>query len=55
MEVTPIPGTLVLAPVAPVKRAAPVRRGVKTARADEPDRPIPEPAPGTGELVDLYV
>jgi len=56
MEVTPIPGTLMLTPVAPVKRVGQVRKREKTAaRPDEPDRPIPEPEPGTGELVDLYV
>ncbi len=55
MEITPIPGTLMLAPVAPAKRIAQVRKGENRARPGDPDKPIPEPAPGTGELIDLYV
>lgn len=55
MEIMPIPGTLLLAPIAPLKRVAQVWKGEKSARTDNPDTPIPEPEPGAGELVDLYV
>jgi len=55
MEVTPIPGTLPILTVTPVKRVGQARKGANSARTEEPDKPIPEPAPGTGELLDLYV
>jgi hypothetical protein len=58
MEVTPVPGTPGIVPVAAVKRIAQVRKGQKRASQNEPDetdKPIPEPAPGTGQVIDLYV
>jgi hypothetical protein len=55
MEVMPIPGTLMTTPVSPAKRIGQVRKGAQRPSSDEPDKPIPEPEPGTGEHIDMYV
>jgi hypothetical protein len=55
MSVAPIEGGQIVIPVTPVTRVAKLGGAKKTRRPEEPDRPVPEPAPGTGEMVDLYV
>jgi len=59
MEVTPISNRITVTPVTPLKRVGQVRKGRARVTEDQADKPTPEPtpdlAPGTGQLLDLYV
>jgi hypothetical protein len=55
MEVAPVTTEIVLSPVNPVTPVSKIAGARKSAPRDEPDKIIPEPEPGTGEHVDIYV